>query len=384
MAHHARVELNLVIAALIDAAPLRERVQALAAPHTSIWRTVDDVRALTALLQGPGPEPDMVITDRTDRALLERLHDRAVIVLAPHDELPVTAVALPPGELTATSLADALVNAINLTHTARLLQGLPEQDTSGSEDVYAGFDLHFQPQWSVDGQRLTAAEALLRWHGMEVAALRPDSYIAAAEAQGHVALLGDWILDRACALSSPWLPDWPESMVLAINVTPAQLAAPAFLEVALQAATSHALDPALIEFELNAQDMPQLADHARRMQQLSDLGFGFTLDRIGGTVFEPALLRSLPWRTLKIDRSVVHRVGHDPAARALIEQLVQLAARLGLACTAVGVETDEQRAFLTQAGVDAMQGYLLAEALTAPELGALLKAQRERRRDTLQ
>jgi EAL domain-containing protein (putative c-di-GMP-specific phosphodiesterase class I) len=381
------VKLNLVIAALIASPPLRHRVQALAAEHASIWQPLADAAALRAVLDGAGPEPDLVITDTDAADVMALLNGRALVFLgsAGVAGLPAGAVALAPGEVSAPALAEAMVSAVNLARTTSLIYGLEQQQqevspTSTRWGDHSGFEIQFQPQWSIDGRHVTAAEALLRWHGMEVAALRPESYIAAAEADGQIALLGDWILERACELAGAWLADWPESMVLAVNVTPAQLGAPAFIEVALQAVTGHGLDPALVDFELSALDLPVLAaQQAERLHQLHSLGFGFTLDRVGSSVFDPKLLRALPLRTLKVDRSLVGRLETDPSARLLVEQLAQLAMRLGLNCTAVGIETDGQRDLLQTTGFDALQGRLLADAMPAGEFGALLKAQRERR-----
>jgi EAL domain-containing protein (putative c-di-GMP-specific phosphodiesterase class I) len=379
------VKLDLVIAALITSAALRQRVEMLAAEHASIWRPVDDLAALCALLERPGVEPDVIISDRGATELATVLGGRPLIVIGDHAQAPPEVVAIEPDAITSDALAEAMVNAINLARIGRLLHGSDPDATPGATrprtSAVTGFDVRFQPQWSIDGQHLTAAEALLRWHGLEVASLRPESYIAAAEAQGQIALLGDWIVERACELAGDW--DWPDGMVLALNVTPAQLAAPAFAETVLQAAASHGLDPLQIDFDLGAQHLPVLAaEHGSRLRYLHELGFGFTLDRVGASVFDPALMQRLPLRALKIDRMLIGRIERDAAARNLVVQLGELALRLGLSCIAVGVETAAQRELAESAGCDALQGRLLADALPADEFGALLRAQRERRRGT--
>jgi EAL domain-containing protein (putative c-di-GMP-specific phosphodiesterase class I) len=379
------VKLDLVIAALITSAALRQRVQALAAEHVSIWRPVDDLAALRTLLERPGVEPDLIISDGDGPELVALLGGRPLIVIGTPAQVPANVVVIAPEAITSDELAEAMVNAINLARIGRLLHGNDadgaQRGTRSRTSPVTGFDVHFQPQWSIGGQHLTAAEALLRWHGLEVAALRPESYIAAAEAQGQIALLGDWIIERACELAGAWLPDWPDGMVLALNVTPAQIAAPAFAETVLQAVASQGLDRLQVDFDLCAQHLPVLAaEHESRLRYLHELGFGFALDRVGASVFDPALMQRLPLRALKIDRMLIGRIERDAAARRLVVQLAELALRLGLSCIAVGVETAEQRELVETAGCDALQGRLLADAMPAAEFGALLRAQRERRR----
>jgi len=60
---------------------------------------------------------------------------------------------------------------------------------------------------------------------------------------------------------------------------------------------------------------------------------------------------------------------------ALSEAIIVMAHKLGLKVIAEGVETEAQRALLTQAGCDYAQGYLLSRPLPADEFKELLKGQ---------
>lgn len=62
-----------------------------------------------------------------------------------------------------------------------------------------GFELRYQPIWSVAEQRFVQAEALLRMKQTEIEGLFPDEFIPIAEETGLIVEITYWILDKVCA-----------------------------------------------------------------------------------------------------------------------------------------------------------------------------------------
>lgn len=87
-------------------------------------------------------------------------------------------------------------------------------------------------------------------------------------------------------------------------------------------------------------------------------------------------MQQLPIRSLKIDRSFVSTLLTTPRLHqsntVIIEAICAMAHKLDKSIIAEGVETEGQRAYLTQLGYDYAQGFLFAKPLLAREAERLL------------
>jgi len=329
--------------------------------------------------------PDLLLFHRWDAELAARAEPLARVFL--------DACAADAGEIVvpATADVDTLARAFTSAMSVAAVRSLRAALEYSGADVVPlrreapaldDFALHFQPQWTIDGARLIGAEALLRWHGLAVPDLKPEAIVARAEARGEMACVGDWIVDRAAWHLNEWLRFWPESARVALNVSAAQLDDRTFVDRIDRILARHQLEAHAFELEIGAHTLTTLTRrHAEVVAGLADLGFGFALDRLGVEMIERRTLEWLPAQTWKLDRSLVARAA-DPDAARLIETLARLARDLGIRTVAVGVEDAAQQARVATLGCDALQGFLLSEALPAADLAALLVAHAERAADT--
>ncbi len=235
------------------------------------------------------------------------------------------------------------------------------------------FSLVLQPQLSMEGDRLTGAEALLRWQGMEVGELAPDHFIPVAEQRGHMARIGDWALDNACREAATWFEHLVEPLSLGVNISAQQFHNGAIVARIGRYRAEHWFDPTLLELELPHQAMLRLVDeHREQLYQLRDWGVRFALDNLGSSLIDTTKLLRCPADTLKIDRTLISRMETDPLAGELVAQICQLGSRFGLRVVAVGVERQSQQSALAAVGCTDIQGYLYSPPVSLDQFRTLL------------
>jgi len=232
--------------------------------------------------------------------------------------------------------------------------------------------LHYQPQFAGGNPRIVAVEALLRWQHPLRGLLQPSEFLHVAEDSGLILQLGLWVLREACRQGRRWH-EQGHPLRIAVNVSPRQLGLPAFVEELAAVLRESGLPPGALELEIT-EDTLMVGAHAvtRRLHELRTLGVQVAIDDFGTGHSSLGRLRRLPVSRLKIDGCFVQGIPHSQDDRAVASAIISMAHDLSLEVVAVGVESDEQRAFLEACGSDLLQGYWLGRPVPAETIDALL------------
>ncbi|MET0553086.1 MAG: PAS domain S-box protein [Vicinamibacteria bacterium] len=235
------------------------------------------------------------------------------------------------------------------------------------------FELHYQPVVSGVAARVSGVEALLRWRHPTRGLLMPADFISLAEITGLVAQIGLWVLRTACLQVKAWHDAGHPGLTLSVNVSPRQ-----FLDgdlVAQVAAALHEtnLEPSRLELEITETVAMQHAEATvNTLRRLRELGVRVAIDDFGTGYSSLSYLRRFPLDTVKIDRSFVHEIHHDPVAAAISRAVIVMAHTLQLRVVAEGVESEAQRDFLLSSGCESMQGFLFGAPVPPAECAAWL------------
>ena len=84
-------------------------------------------------------------------------------------------------------------------------------------------------------------------------------------------------------------------------------------------------------------------------------------------------LQRLPVDEIKIDRSFVATMAHNPSDAAIVRSTIDLARNLGLRVTAEGVETEEARDPAREMGCELAQGYWLCRPVSADRCARVIR-----------
>ncbi|CAG2131820.1 putative bifunctional diguanylate cyclase/phosphodiesterase [Cupriavidus numazuensis] len=228
------------------------------------------------------------------------------------------------------------------------------------------FVLHYQPKYRAPDGPLLGAEALLRWnhpvHGM----ISPDGFIGLAEKSGLIVAIGEWVLNEACRQLAVWHAAGHPEWTIAVNLSALQFCQENLLHTVAKVLERHAIPPHCLTLEITESTaMHDVDESLRILGSLDALGVRIAIDDFGTGYSSLLHLKRIPASELKIDRGFVRDLAHDTEDAAIVSAIVALGRTLSLNVVAEGVETHAQRKFLTEAGCDALQGYLLGEPIPA-------------------
>ena len=227
--------------------------------------------------------------------------------------------------------------------------------------------LHWQPQVSLDGERVVGAEALLRWKSARLGMVGPDRFIPVAEESGLIQPLGQWVMRQALSTWAQWRRDGLVSGRLAINVSALQLQDDAFAAALGQELKASGLQAGELEIEVTETALQRVPQVEQRLRRIADLGVLIALDDFGTGYSSLSMLKLLPLHRLKIDKAFVQDVLSSPSDQAIVRAIAAMADALGLALIAEGVEEERQRLWLSAVGVREAQGWLFAKAMSGPD-----------------
>ncbi|MCB1734231.1 MAG: EAL domain-containing protein [Gammaproteobacteria bacterium] len=236
------------------------------------------------------------------------------------------------------------------------------------------FLLYFQPQVDMRDGRILGCEALIRWRKSTGELVRPDEFIPIAEESGLIEPLTNWVIDEATAHAIRWRDSGLELPLLAINIAARNITNPNFHDRIAAVIASAGVPFDKIEVEITESGlMTDPTAAGLNLKALSELGVKVAIDDFGTGYSSLDYIKHFDVNRLKIDQSFVRDIPGATDDEALVRAVIALAEGLGVSVIAEGVETVEQRRFLTEAGCIEAQGYFYSPPVPADEFAALLK-----------
>lgn len=214
-----------------------------------------------------------------------------------------------------------------------------------------------QPIVSLLDGRLIGAEALARFPDGR----SPDMWFAEArETDQNLAL--DRLAFRTCL---PLIDALPADSYLSINSSPELIMDPTLQSVLL--ADGVCLTRLVIEITEHVA-IPSYRAVNAALAPFRERGVRLAVDDTGAGYASMDHVRQLRPDIVKIDRSLITGLTHDPTRRSLVTALIKLSQDIAATVIAEGVETPSELATVGELGVDHVQGYLLARPTTDPTI----------------
>jgi diguanylate cyclase (GGDEF)-like protein len=234
------------------------------------------------------------------------------------------------------------------------------------------FLLHYQPIVSLADGEVRGTEALIRWAHPGKGMISPLEFIPVAEETGLIVEIGAWVITEAVRQLAAWRREDDRhagsELWMSVNVSARQMQDPALLGHVRSELARFGVPPHLLVLELTESAMmadPQSS--AVLLNQLRALGVSLAVDDFGTGYSSLSHLRRFPVSKVKIDRSFVAGIEHDPDDEEIVRAVVAMSLAMGLEVVAEGIETSGQHLLLARLGVQLGQGWQFGRPAAAED-----------------
>ena len=233
------------------------------------------------------------------------------------------------------------------------------------------FQVWFQPIYSISEKKFEYMEALSRLKNTELGDISPQEFVQVAENRGLIEMLGFVAFEKVCKFIS----DNRDTVnAVSINFSVYQMMNPNVVNNVLSTIERFSLSPSNIIMEITESifiDNYELV--MKHMLELAQAGVKFYLDDFGTGYSNLTNVISLPFSTIKMDRSLVLAMEEGQKGISLFFDLVSTFKGVGFKILVEGVETNNQNYLVERAGVDYIQGFLYSRPLPPNECVELLR-----------
>ncbi len=238
-----------------------------------------------------------------------------------------------------------------------------DRDLRGALDR-GEFVLHYQPKAEFCSGAISGVEALLRWQRPDEGLVAPDSFIGALEDSRLIIPVGAWVIATACDQLATWDASGLSGLTMAVNLSARQFREPELAAQIEAELTRTGIDPDRLELELT-ESLLMVDDELSRevLIGFARLGVRVAIDDFGTGHSSLSYLKRFKVDTLKIDKSFVQEIPHDPDNCAIATAVVALAHSMKLSVVCEGIERSGQLDFMRGLECDGFQGFLLARPM---------------------
>lgn len=230
------------------------------------------------------------------------------------------------------------------------------------------FDVVYQPIWSTQENRFASAEALVRLQDCgDLGFISPEIFIPMAEQHGMIGKIGSIVFEKVCSFASENRL-WEKGVnYIEVNLSGMQSVDPALPAQLMSVMHKYGIQPKFINLEITETasiDGGEMLDV--NMKRLRSLGCHFSMDDFGTGYSNLAKMAKVHFELVKLDKSLIWPAfGEKPEEpMVILNSCIAMILQLGAHIVAEGVETQEQADFLTEQGVNYLQGYYYSKPIS--------------------
>ncbi len=241
----------------------------------------------------------------------------------------------------------------------KLIQEAVDQD---------GFEMYYQPIYSVEEKRVVSAEALIRLKNTEHGFISPEEFIPIAEQNGLIMKIGEFAFRSVCQFIRAHGLEQYGVRFIEVNLSVVQCMQERLHKQLWDIMAEYEVEPEQINLEITeTAEVTQMGAFQDNVSALNQKGIGFSLDDYGTGYSNIGFLYKFPFRIVKFDKSLLWGAFENEKAMITLESSIDLAKRLKLQVVVEGVENEQHQNKLTEMGCDYLQGYYFSKPVPESE-----------------
>lgn len=225
-------------------------------------------------------------------------------------------------------------------------------------------EMYYQPIYDVTSGSFHSAEALARIIDPEYGMISPGIFIPAAETQGLMIPIGDAILEQAFRFISENDLAALGLSYIEINLSVAQCVESSLPDKILALQQKYGVDPSQVNLEITETTFENISEiMVENVNKLIEMGYSFALDDYGIGYSSVQRVNSIPFKLIKIDKSMLDEAG-STNGRMILEHTIRMMQSIGKKLVCEGAETIEAINLLKEMKCDYIQGFYFSKPVS--------------------
>ena len=225
------------------------------------------------------------------------------------------------------------------------------------------FKVFYQPKYSPYTGGIMGAEALVRWIEADGKIVSPGEFIPLFERNGQIRALDKYMFERVCAFLAQRREKELPVVPVSVNLSRLTLLAPGIVEEYGRICEKYKISKELVPIEITESASLSGDQISTLIKVMKSAGFSLHMDDFGSGYSSLFSLGTLPFDTIKLDKSLTDTIGSDDG-ELIIQHIMEVIHDMGKTVVAEGVEQKDQVLFLRKFHCEAIQGFYYSRPLT--------------------
>lgn len=253
-------------------------------------------------------------------------------------------------------------------HNSDELIYLTDDSVLKEELENGNFKVYLQPQICSKTNQLKGAEALIRYCNKNGQVFLPKDFIPLLEEHKLVPLIDYYVFEQVCSMIHKWKMNGMNILPVSVNISQESMVKTSLNSDLLKICRKYDVSPADMELEIS-EHVNEVTEKEliTLIHSLKKDKFRIALDDFGTAFANFALLSSNDFDVLKIDRSIVVKLGSDSRTKMIVNSISELCRKLNIEIIAEGIETQEQLNALMSCNIYIVQGFFYGKPISVSE-----------------